>query len=241
MIKTLDGKEWEQKVILKKMLDDEFYYGYLGEHALSSSSMKQILKDPLAYFSKEPMKETPALRQGRLIHLIVLEPEKINTLIFTEGTRASRVFKDACKENDKELVYTTAEYAKCKRVADAVTQDFEWFELVEGAEREVPAIKRIEGIPVRAKADIKHKTLISCDLKTTGAIDRFEDSIINFGYDLQGALYNEIFGSERFIIFIVDKQTLETRIRELTPKELAIGKEKYLKAIQIYKEWKQIK
>ena len=40
---TTDGKFWEYDELLKKMDDDNFYYGYLGKYALSSSSVKKLL------------------------------------------------------------------------------------------------------------------------------------------------------------------------------------------------------
>ncbi len=45
MITTFDNKEWENDDILPLMDNDEFYYGYLGKQALSSTSFKQILND----------------------------------------------------------------------------------------------------------------------------------------------------------------------------------------------------
>ena len=45
MVRTFDGKEWERDDILPLMDNDEFYYGYLGQNALSSSSFKTILTD----------------------------------------------------------------------------------------------------------------------------------------------------------------------------------------------------
>jgi hypothetical protein len=43
MIETFDNKKWNKKDIIPKMYDDEFYYGYLGKNALSSSEFKNIL------------------------------------------------------------------------------------------------------------------------------------------------------------------------------------------------------
>ena len=31
MIKLLNGELWEEEAILKKMVDDSFYYGHLGK------------------------------------------------------------------------------------------------------------------------------------------------------------------------------------------------------------------
>ena len=44
LITTFDGVEHKRDEILEKMYDDDFYYGYLGKNALSSSSLKNILK-----------------------------------------------------------------------------------------------------------------------------------------------------------------------------------------------------
>jgi len=49
MITLLNGEEWQEADILKKMEDDSFYYGHLGKNALSSSSLKKLLQSPKAY------------------------------------------------------------------------------------------------------------------------------------------------------------------------------------------------
>jgi len=47
---TLLNKEvFNKEEILVQMLDDTFYYGYLGKNALSSSSCKSLLESPEAY------------------------------------------------------------------------------------------------------------------------------------------------------------------------------------------------
>ena len=43
MITLLNGEHWGKEEILTQMHDDTFYYGHLGQHALSSSSLKTIL------------------------------------------------------------------------------------------------------------------------------------------------------------------------------------------------------
>ena len=49
MITLLNGETWGKEEILAQMHDDTFYYGHLGQHALSSSSLKTILKSPKTY------------------------------------------------------------------------------------------------------------------------------------------------------------------------------------------------
>ena len=42
-IVLLDGTVWDKTDLLDKMNDDNFYYGYLSQAALSSSSLKLLL------------------------------------------------------------------------------------------------------------------------------------------------------------------------------------------------------
>ena len=59
----LDGTSWEKSVLLEAMMDDDFYYGYLGSASLSSSSDKLLNQSPKEY--KEMLEgarlDTPAL------------------------------------------------------------------------------------------------------------------------------------------------------------------------------------
>ena len=75
MITTFDNKQWNYIDIIKRMYDDDFYYGYLGSNALSSSSAKKLLQSPKAYLkSLNINSNAQPLRDGRLVHLSVLEP-----------------------------------------------------------------------------------------------------------------------------------------------------------------------
>ena len=78
-IKLLNNEVFDKQDILSKMMDDEFYYGYLGVNALSSSASKKLLDSPYAYYRSLTEKQTnvQALRDGKLINLMVLEPEKV--------------------------------------------------------------------------------------------------------------------------------------------------------------------
>ena len=46
MIKLLNGETFREDEILELMKSDDFYYGYLGKAALSSSSIKLLLDSP---------------------------------------------------------------------------------------------------------------------------------------------------------------------------------------------------
>ena len=77
IITTFDGEEHDKEELLVKMLDDDFYYGYLGQHALSSSNLKLLLSSPKQYVARllGGDESSQALRDGKLFHWRLLEPE----------------------------------------------------------------------------------------------------------------------------------------------------------------------
>ena len=121
-IKLLNGDEFKVSDIIPKMYDDVFYYGYLGKHALSSSSCKKLIESPKSYSASltEPSSDSQPLRDGRLTHLCVLEPHRLEEFTFIEGTKASKNFKLAAEELGRDLVYTNLELNKANKIAKAV-------------------------------------------------------------------------------------------------------------------------
>lgn len=235
MIITFDNKQWDKEEILSNMYDDSFYYGYLGQNALSSSSIKTLLSSPKTYYftTKYGSGETQALRDGKLFHTMILEPEKLNDIIFVEAaTKASKEYKLA-KETGKE-VYTNSEKKAAERLCDALLRNEAVKEYLTKAEYEVPQIAMIDGIPIRAKADIlKGNTII--DLKTTTGIKDFRYSADKYSYDLQAWLYREMFGVENFVFVVIDKGSLDIAIFECSEEFYAKGKQKFEQGISNYK------
>ena len=235
MIKTFDNKQWNKEEILANMYDDSFYYGYLGQNALSSSSIKTLLSSPKTYYftTKYGSGETQALRDGKLFHTMILEPEKLNDIIFVEAaTKASKEYKLA-KETGKE-VYTNTEKKAAERLCDALLRNEAVKEYLIKAEYEVPQIAMIDGIPIRAKADIlKGNTII--DLKTTTGIKDFRYSADKYSYDLQAWLYREMFGVENFVFVVIDKGSLDIAIFECSDEFYEKGKQKFEQGISNFK------
>lgn len=211
-IKLLDNKIFNKKDILQKMMDDSFYYGYLGKNALSSSVCKSLLEGPEAYVEmlNKPVKEKEPqpFRDGRLIHLLSLEPNRIEELTIIDSTKGSKLYKLAVEEQLPQTVYTRSELNRCKKVADAVLDNDQFRELVRFADFEKPEIGYYNNLPFRGKADIYLPGVV-VDLKTTSDISNFNEAALHWGYDLQAALYLELFGAFEFKYVVVDKKTLE--------------------------------
>lgn len=236
-IKLLNNEEFKVKDILKKMDDDSFYYGYLSKHALSSSMCKSLLEGPGAYAKKlkEPpkAKEPQAFRDGRLIHLLALEPHRIEELTIIDSTKGSKLYKLAVEEKPAQTVYTTAELNRCKDIADAVLENKDFNNIVKDASFEVPSISNYNGLPFRGKADVLLAGIV-VDLKTTSDIDSFNQAALLYGYDLQAALYLELFESFEFKYIVVDKKTKEVKTVQFSDDFIKSGYDKLDLATENY-------
>lgn len=234
-IKTFDNKIWDKQELLDNMYEDDFYYGYLGKNALSSSSLKMLIQSPKTYkyVTKYGSGESQALRDGKLFHTMILEPHKIDDLVIVDvATKAGKAYKDA-KEQGLD-VYTSKELKDAERLADALLRNDEAVSYMNKAEFEVPAIAMIQDIPFRAKADIlKGNTIV--DLKTTTGLNEFRYSASKYSYDLQAYLYREMFGVDNFILVAIDKGSLDIGIFECSDEFYESGKRKLEQGIANYK------
>jgi len=237
MITLLNGEKWKEADILAKMDDDSFYYGYLKDKVLSSSSAKPLLKSPKAYLaSLRQSEDTQPLRDGKLVHMHILEPHKLTDLSIVSGNKTNKPYKDAVA-NGLE-VYTESEVNNAFWIANAVAQNRDAAYLLSDCDYEVPAIKMIDGIPFRGKADAitkDRRTII--DIKTTSSdISDFSYSAKNFNYGLQAYLYLELFGASEFIFIVVNKMSKDIGIFDCSEFFLSRGGSDLSLAIANYKE-----
>jgi hypothetical protein len=237
MITLLNNEHWGKEEILAEMYNDEFYYGHLGKHALSSSSLKMILKSPKTYRNVtkygDPNSDSPALAQGKLVHWMILEPHKVDKLHFVDAsTKNTKVYKEAKAEHGE--VFLAKEKSAAERIADAVLRNEAALKLINKSEFEVPAIEMIEGLPFRAKADIlRDDTII--DLKTSADLNTFRYSADKYGYDLQAYMYKRMFKAKDFKFLVVDKGSTDIGIFETSDDFIKRGEEKFFQAVENYK------
>ncbi len=243
MITLLNGEQWSREDILQRMDDDSFYYGYLGEHALSSSSLKKLVEGPKQYKKSLIRDDKPiqAFRDGRLIHLCLLEPEKVGDLIIMEGTKARNDFKEATAEHGEHMVYTKSELDNAYWIADAVKRNRHAEYLLSDMDRELSGIEMIEGLATRAKADAisKDKSVV-IDLKTTSSpVDEnsFRWSARNFKYNLQAALYLKVFGASEFTFLVINKETKDIGIFQCSEEFIASGEFLIEQGIETYNKY----
>lgn len=238
-IKLLDNKYYDKAELLKRMLDDEFYYGELNRLALSSSSLKTLLSSPKTYkFSLEyGSAESQALRDGWLFHTAILEPNVFEAQTFIDvQSKNTKKFREAKAENPR--VFTAKEKSDAERLADAFLRNEHAKELIRDSEFEVPVIGEVMDMPFRGKADVLGANRI-VDLKTTTDIKGFSYSANKYGYDVQCYLYCNLFGKsyKDFYFLALDKGSLDIGIFNCSEEFYFRGEEKVEKALDLYNKF----
>lgn len=216
-ITLLDGTTHKKVDLMSEMYSDSFYYGYLGKNALSSSSCKHLLEGARAYeISLNQNTDTAPLRDGRLSHMAVFEPNKFNELTVIEGTRASKAYKLASQEQGYYNVCTASEYKNAEAIANAISKNLEASMLIQGCNYEVPIIGTIRGLPFRGKADcLDLNTNVIIDLKTTSEpIANFPYAAKRYHYALQAILYKMLFQASSFVFLVINKKNKDIGIFE---------------------------
>ena len=238
-IKLLDGTDWVVDDLLDHMQDNSFYYGYLSKACLSSSSCKKILDDS---YSKEPASLNPnskPLRDGRLIHVTLLENEKLDEYYhFVDvPTRRNKEYKLAVEDPElsKKEIMLTKEKKWAEEIVEAVYKNPTAKKLFDKGTFETPGIDYIKGLPFRGKADCLTQDRI-VDLKTTSDVDMWETNINYYGYNIQAYIYSKIFNKKNFTFVIVDKKTLQVKTYDASYEDFKQGEAKVAQCIRLYIE-----
>ena len=235
-IQLLNGETFRQDEILELMKDDEFYYGYLGKAALSSSSIKLLLDSPkkYKYVTQYGSPSSQGLRDGWLFHTCILEPDVFNSQIFVDvKSKNTKAYKLAKEEHGK--VFTMKEKNDAERLADAFLRNEHALQLITKCEFEVPAIGMIQGYPFRGKADVLDSYRV-VDLKTTADLKAFPYAAKKYGYDVQVYIYSELFNKpyQEFKFIAIDKGSLDIGIYNVSEDFYLQGKAKVTRALETF-------
>ena len=225
-----------KKQILKRLYNDEDYYGEFGNKFLSNSHIGKLLKDPLRAF--EPSKPSPAFLIGGYFHTCILEPDKIDKYkVVKSNTRNTKAYKDVA---GGELCLLQHEVDTIELMREKVLSNNICNELIRGSDfertvdYEIPMITELFGNQWKGKADIvNHEEKLIIDLKTTADIDKFQWSASKYNYDSQAYIYSKLFGYEMLFI-VIDKSTHQIGVFDCSPEFYKRGEDKVSKASEAY-------
>ena len=218
--------------ILKKLKNDEDYYGDFGNQFLSNSHVGRLLNDPLNIF--KPMKPSPAFLIGGYFHTCILEPNKIDKYkVVKSSTRNTKAYKDVA---GGELCLLQQEVDMIELMRDKVMDNDICRDLIQegNVEYEAPMITELFGQTWKGKADIvNHEEKLIIDLKTTADISKFQYSANKYNYDSQAYIYSKLFGYE-FLFIVIDKNTHQIGMFDCSPKFYERGEDKVRRASEAY-------
>lgn len=238
MIKLLNGETYLQGEINALAANDEFYYGHLGKHAVSSSVLRNILDSPnrqLEYLKKQEA-NSDALMLGKLTHWCWLEPDVFYSQVYSDARGNSKEWKDLVAQHGESNVYKTKFKAIAEWLCRKLDNNEEIRALRKDAEVEVPMVGMMGEVAVRGKADmIKGDTIY--DLKT-GIVSPEEFArwkVDKMHYDMQCFIYMTLFEDIKHFKFIyINKHTRDIGLIEVPQEVLDRGKEKFRVALQAY-------
>jgi len=144
------------KTVLKRLENDEDYYGDFGKQFLSNSDIRALLKDPLTF--KQPITGNPNLIKGSYFHTLILEPDKLEKIkIIDATTRNTSRYKEL---SNGEMCLLQHEADSIELLRDAVLENSVTRDLIRDidVEYEVPGLIKLEDEWFKLKADIKNNT-----------------------------------------------------------------------------------
>ena len=221
--------------ILKKLRNDEDYYGDFGKQFLSNSDIYYLLNNPLKF--QQSYEPSTAFLVGGYFHTAILEPDKLKKFKIIESTtRNTKVYKEM---SGGELCLLQHEVDQIELMKDKMMENNIITDLIMGTDGklndyEEPNVKMIEGKTWKGKADIvNHNEKLVIDLKTTGDINKFKNSAWRFNYDSQAYIYSKMFGYE-FLFIVIDKTTHQIGMFDCSPQFYESGKDKVRRAVDAY-------
>ena len=223
----------DKEKIIKKLEQDEHYYGEYGRQFLSNSDISVLLKNPGLLREEKP--KTSAMVIGGYFHTAILEPDKLEQFkIIKSTTRNTKVYKEM---SGGEICLLQHEVDKIELMREAVMDNQICRELIDGlgtVEYEIPGVTEIFGNKWKGKADVvNHDERLIIDLKTTSDIDKFRWSASKFNYDSQAYIYSNLFGYE-MLFMVIDKETHQIGLFDCSPDFYKSGEEKVRKATDAY-------
>ena len=225
-----------KKNILKKLKDDNNYYGVFGKQFLSNSDISTLFNNPLAL--GEPSKESAAFLVGKYFHTAILEPDKLKSFkVIKSTTRNTKAYKEI---SGGELCLLEKEVDMIEAMTAKIMDNEVCRNLILGSDGsnnvkyEEPGIVELYGNKWKGKADIvNHEEKLVIDLKTTNDIDKFQWSASKFNYDSQAYIYSKLFGYE-FLFIVIDKNTHQIGMFDCSPQFYERGEDKVRKASEAY-------
>ena len=176
---------------------------YRADPGVNKSTLWEIRKSPAHYkyaIDNQEENDSPALRLGRAVHALVLQPDEFNKmyavapLVDRRTKEGKQIWADFIEKNEGMEILTPDEASEALAISSSVLNVAE--DMLNGSQTEVPLFWDDPRTGIRCKArldawnELPDKYLL-IDLKTTtdASTDAFTRSAIGYGYHVQAAHY----------------------------------------------------
>lgn len=218
---------------------------YHARTEISNSRLSRFISSPRNF--ERPLKQTPALRWGSLVHSALLEPAVFATsvAVMPEGLDSGKGAKARVEEfetaNAGREVIDHKESGQLASIVKRVMEDDIAGDLLGSpgkTEESLFFTDEDTGIPLRCRIDFWRNDGIVVDVKTTTDCGSFSfgRSVLDWGYDRQAALYWDGITAATgtaplsFIFLAIEgKEPDEIFVQShyIEPADLAKGRERY--------------
>jgi hypothetical protein len=233
-----------------QQLTDEAYFNEFRSY-LSSTDIRRLLRSP-AHYKNPKIEDSPALQFGSLVHEFVLLPHiaearyrpKANVDGRTKEGKAVRDWEASLSAQQGVKFITESDYNAAVSIAASVRAHMGASSLIAGGVAETAGIvSDFLGVNCRIKPDYRTDSYI-VDLKTCvdGRPDPFVRSVVNYGYQVQAALYVDVAeaidGKKRDFYWVaVEKDApYAVAVYKASEEMLEHGRRLYQGAIKLYKD-----
>lgn len=216
----------------------------------SSSGLKLLLKDKLAFYRKYILNEKEETKVnhnfvfGSLVHALILEPHLVDEeFAVWSKSKGTEEYKKFLEDNKGKDIVTPTAWSNGQFILQQAKES-PFFKYVEGGEAEKTMCGKLHGMPIKVRADyIKDDYIL--DIKTT-SMDisdtyNIQRACANYGYALSSALYLDMFKKKmpklkRFLFWFINKQSGNSVLIEASEEFLEFGRNQCKEAASIYKE-----
>jgi len=214
---------------------------------LSYSALKMFAKSPNHYlaYTRREFKPSPAMQLGSLVHILVLEEDKLaeRYAISPEVNKRTKAGKEAyakfVEEAGEKEVVLESQVQEAQVIADVIKKHPIAKQVPASAtEFEYEVKGEINGFPFLGYADILSKNYIY-DLKTCqdASPNKFQRDAASLQYHLQGAIYRELLGLPFRWIAVETSDPFNVQVYEQDEESYKRERDRLYQLVESFKEW----
>lgn len=223
---------------------------YRAAPGVAQSDLKEMAKSPAHYRARvdgAKPEATAAMEFGTLVHIAVLEPERLagSFVVRPDGMKFTTKEGKAWKEAQTLPIIDKEQEAGLMAIRDSIAAHKSARAILAGAKTEVSVFAKHAATGILRKGRIDALTLDRDGLTTIGdvkttddaSLEGFSRSIAKWGYHRQAAYYMDLVGASFFCFIAVEKAApYAVNVFSLDAESIALGRATYERELTLLAE-----